>query len=377
MGFQLKHIKTATPQLEKEVNQPSFLQKEMTFFGRSFSNKIKEDFYTELSMLLKAGITLKDGLELIENTLKKKKPKKILQELSESIVAGASLSEAIKCHKEFSDYEYFSLKIGEETGTLVQVSEQLGAFFIRKNEQRRQVISAMTYPSIILSTAVLVVGFMLHFIVPMFQDIFEQQNVELPAITKFIINASEFMKSYGWLFIVLIFSIFISRTFFNKKIWYNKAKDTLVSKLPFLGEFIKKVYLSQFTQAVTLLTASKVPVVNSIQLVKQMINFYPLQKALEIVEQDLLKGKSLSESLNPHALFDDKMVALVKVAEETNQNEFIFERLNSQYNVQVQQKSKLLSTIMEPVIIMFVGVLVGVILISMYLPMFKLSNVLS
>ncbi|MDB9954034.1 type II secretion system F family protein [Flavobacteriaceae bacterium] len=110
----------------------------MTFFGRSFSNKIKEDFYTELSVLLKAGITLKDGLELIENTLKKKKPKKILQELSQAIVAGSSLSAAIKSHKEFSDYEYFSLKIGEETGTLVQVSEQLGAFFIRKNEQRRQ-----------------------------------------------------------------------------------------------------------------------------------------------------------------------------------------------------------------------------------------------
>ncbi|MDC1265221.1 type II secretion system F family protein [Flavobacteriaceae bacterium] len=376
MGFQLKHIKTAAPLLEKDVEQPSFLQKEMTFFGRSFSNKIKEDFYTELSVLLKAGITLKDGLELIENTLKKKKPKKILQELSQAIVAGSSLSAAIKSHKEFSDYEYFSLKIGEETGTLVQVSEQLGAFFIRKNEQRRNVISAMTYPSIILTTALMVVGFMLHFIVPMFQDIFEQQNVELPAITKFIINSSEFMKSYGWLFIVLIFSIFISRTFFNKKIWYNKAKDTFVSKLPFLGEFIKKVYLSQFTQAVTLLTASKVPVVNSIQLVKQMIDFYPLQKALEIVEQDLLKGKSLSESLKPHALFDDKMVAMVKVAEETNQNEFIFERLNSQYNVQVQQKSKLLSTIMEPVIIMFVGVMVGVILVAMYLPMFKLSNVL-
>lgn len=376
MGFQLKHIKIATSQQEIEGDQPSFLQKEITFFGRSFSNKIKEDFYTELSMLLKAGITLKDGLELIENTLRKNKPKKILQEFSEAIVAGASLSDAIKRHKEFSDYEYFSLKIGEETGTLVQVSEQLGAFFMRKNEQRRQVISAMTYPSIILSTAVLVVGFMLHFIVPMFQDIFEQQNVELPAITKFIINTSEFMKSYGWLFIVLIFSIFFFRTFFHKKIWYNKAKDTFVSKLPFLGEFIKKVYLSQFTQAVTLLTASKVPVVNSIQLVKQMINFYPLQKALEIVEQDLLKGKSLSESLNPHALFDDKMVALVKVAEETNQNEFIFERLNIQYNLQVQIKSKLLSTIMEPIIIMFVGVLVGVILIAMYLPMFRLSNVL-
>lgn len=376
MGFQLKHIKTTPQQFEKNVEQPSFLQKELTLFGASFSSKTKEDFYTELSVLLKAGITLKNGLELIEHTLKKKQSKKILHDLLKAIIAGSSLSNAINRHKEFSDYEFFSLKIGEETGTLAQVTEQLGHFYERKNEQRRQVISALTYPIIILTTAVLVVGFMLQFVVPMFQDIFEQQNVDLPAITKFIISCSEFMKSYGWFVLLLIFGIIISRAIFNQKIWYKKSKDNLISITPFLGEFVKKVYLSQFTQAVTLLTASKVPVVNSIQLVKQMINFHPLQNALEIVEQDLLKGKSLSESLKPHALFDDKMVALVKVAEETNQNEYIFERLNTQYNVQVQIKSKLLSTIMEPIIIMFVGVLVGVILIAMYLPMFKLSNVL-
>jgi len=102
----------------------------------------------------------------------------------------------------------------------------------------------------------------------------------------------------------------------------------------------------------------------------------PLQDALEVVESDILKGNSLSESLSKHSLFDAKMIALVKVAEETNQNEFIFQRLNSQYTTQVQQKSKLLSTALEPFIIMVVGVLVGVILIAMYLPMFRLSSVL-
>jgi type IV pilus assembly protein PilC len=217
---------------------------------------------------------------------------------------------------------------------------------------------------------------MLQYVVPMFQDIFEQQKVELPAITKFIIYISEFTKSYSWIFLIVLIAFVLSRAFLNKKQWYRKAKDKLVLRLPVIGDFVKTVYLSQFTQAVTLLTASKVPVVNSIQLVKQMINFYPLQNALEEVEQEILKGKSLSDSLKPHKLFDDKMIALVKVAEETNQNEFIFERLNSQYNVQVQQRSKLLSTVMEPLIIMVVGVLVGVILIAMYLPMFKLSSVL-
>ncbi|WP_299363491.1 type II secretion system F family protein [Winogradskyella sp.] len=376
MGFQLENIQTVKKQHHKNDDKTAFLQKEINLFGNSFSNKIKEDFYTELSVLLKAGITLKDALELIESALKKKNQKEKLKNISKAIVSGSSLSEATSHHKEFSEYEYYSLKIGEETGTLIEVTKQLGEFYARKNEQRRNLVSALTYPTIILATAILVVVFMLNYVVPMFQDIFEQQKVELPAITKFIINCSQFLKSYGWFLLLGLIIVIGSRALFNKKQWYKKIKDKFISKLPFIGEFVKTVYLSQFTQAVSLLTASKVPVVNSIQLVKQMINFYPLQNALASVEQDILKGKSLSNSLKPHPLFDDKMVALVKVAEETNQNEFIFQRLNVQYNTQVQQKSKLISTLLEPVIIMIVGLLVGVILIAMYLPMFKLSSVL-
>lgn len=376
MGFKLDNIQTVNNKHESGSDKTSFLQKEIIVFGSSFSNKIKEDFYTELSVLLKAGITLKDALDLIEQSIKKKPHKAKLNAIAQTIVSGSNLSEAVKLQKEFTDYEYFSLKIGEETGTLSQVTEQLGEFYTRKNEQRRNLISALTYPIIILTTAVLVVIFMLQFVVPMFQDIFEQQKVELPAITKFIIMCSEFIKDYGWLLIVLVLGLLLSRVVFSKKLWYKKNKGILTLKLPVIGEFVKTVYLSQFTQAVSLLTASKVPVVNSIQLVKQMINFYPLQNALETVEQNILRGKSLSESLKEHSLFDDKMIALVKVAEETNQNEYIFERLNMQYSSQVQQKSKLLSTLMEPFIIMIVGILVGVILIAMYLPMFKLSSVL-
>ncbi|WP_245741099.1 type II secretion system F family protein [Olleya namhaensis] len=352
------------------------MTKEITFFGHSFSNKIKEDFYAELSVLLKAGITLKDALELIQKAFKKEQHKQKLKLISEDIVSGLSLSEALKKQKEFTDYEYYSIKIGEETGTLSKVSEQLGAFYLRKNDQRRNLVGALTYPAIILSTAVLVVVFMLQFVVPMFQDIFLQQKVELPAITKVIIYLSKMFKSYGWLMLLVIVVLLLLRPLLNKKEEFKKLKDTFVLKLPFIGDFVRTVYLSQFTQAVSLLTASKVPVVNSIQLVKEMIDFYPLKVALEDVEQNILRGKSLSESLNEHNFFDAKMVALVKVAEETNQNEFIFERLNTQYNTQVQQRSKLLSTVMEPFIILIVGVLVGVILIAMYLPMFKLSSVL-
>lgn len=376
MAFQLENLHKNDKAISQKKGIETLLQKEINLFGRSFSNKVKEDFYTEMSVLLKAGVNLKEGLELIANSQKKKQNQQIINAVSESLVSGQSISNAIKLQKPFSDYEFYSLKIGEETGTLGRVMEQLGGFFARKNEQRRNLISALTYPVIILTTAVLVVVFMLQFVVPMFQDIFKQQNVELPAITEFIIQLSKLMNNYGWLFLILIVVLLLSRTFLNKKSWFKKVKDIVILRIPYVGDFVKTVYLSQFTQAVSLLTGSKVPMINSIQLVKQMIDFYPLQAALEGVEQEILTGASLSQSLKQHKLFDDKMIALVKVAEETNQTEFIFDRLNQQYSTQVQQRSKMLSTIMEPMIILFVGVLVGVILVAMYLPMFKLSSVI-
>ncbi|EDP71901.1 type II general secretion pathway (GSP) F protein [Flavobacteriales bacterium ALC-1] len=376
MAFQLDNIKKEAILIKNTSASTSILDKEVIVFKKPFSNKIKEDFYTELSVLLKAGINLKQALELIKNSQKNKKTVAVLQTVLNSIVDGQSLSESIKEQKDFSDYEYYSLKIGEETGTSAKIAEQLGEFYSRKNEQRKHLINALTYPCIILSTAVLVVIFMLQFVVPMFEDIFKQQNVELPAITVFVVNTSAFIKEYGWLILVFVLGLIVSRAVLNKKHWYKKIKDKTISRIPFIGKFIKTVYLSQFTQAIALLTASKVPIVNSIKLVKKMIDFYPLTHALEKVEQQLLKGDSLSQSLEAHKLFDAKMIALVKVAEETNQTEYMFERLNMQYNSKVQQRSKLLSTVMEPIIILFVGLFVGFILIAMYLPMFKLSSIL-
>ncbi|WP_299101941.1 type II secretion system F family protein [uncultured Winogradskyella sp.] len=376
MAFRLENINKQDVAVKGQKSSLSFLEKEVIVFKKPFSNKIKEDFYTELSVLLNAGISLKQALDLIKTSYKNKKNNSELQSVIDGIVAGQSLSSSIKDRNRFSDYEYYSLKIGEETGTLSKITEQLGEFYNRKNEQRKHLINALTYPIIILTTAILVVVFMLQFVVPMFEDIFKQQNVELPAITVFVVNISSFINTYGWLILVFFMIMLLAKMVLSKKKWFKKLMDSIVAKIPFVGNFVETVYLSQFSQAISLLAASKVPIVKSITLVKQMIDFYPLSYALEKVEQQLLIGDALSDCLDQHKLFDAKMVALVKVAEETNQTELMFERLNMQYNSKVQQRSKLLSTVMEPIIILFVGLFVGFILIAMYLPMFKLSSIL-
>ncbi|MBR9914707.1 MAG: type II secretion system F family protein [Algicola sp.] len=377
MGFQLNNIQTSTSSVKPGVSDiDAILKKEIVVFKKPFSNKAKEDFYSELSVLLNAGITLKHALELIVNSQKNKKIKSILTTILDKIINGQSFSESLRSFKEFSEYEYHSLKIGEETGTTSKITEQLSEFYNKKNEQRRHLVNALTYPAIILSTAILVVVFMLQFVVPMFQDIFKQQNVELPGITLFVVNLSDMIQNYGWLIVLMIFSFFVVNIIIKKKVWYKRLKNNFIIKIPFVGKFIKTVYLAQFTQSMMLLTASKVPIVNSINLVKKMLDFYPLIDALHAVEQEIVQGKSLSSSLNEHDIFDDRMITLVKVSEETNQTEYVFSKLNILYNTKVQNSSKMLSTLLEPFIILFIGIFVGFILIAMYLPMFRLSSII-
>ncbi|WP_437368404.1 type II secretion system F family protein [Maribacter litoralis] len=373
-GFKLEQTARNEQATSEKDWLNNLLQKEITF-GKSFGNKKKENFYSELAVLLKAGIQLKDAITLIQGNQKKEKQITLFSEIGSELIAGQSFFEVLRDKPEFSEYEYYSIKIGEETGTLPRIVEELGKFYERKNEQRRSLMNALTYPIIILCTAILVVVFMLRMVVPMFEDIFKQNGVELPGITKMIISASNFIKGYGWFVLLFIGLLIVLRKVFSTKQWFKSANDRFIQRIPYIGSFVTSVYLAQFTQAVALLTASKVPMLNSIQLVKKMINFHPLNEALKNVENDVMAGQSLNASMANNKIFDNKMISLVKVAEETNQTEYIFERLSQQYAIEVQQKSKLLSTLMEPIIIIVIGIFVGVILVSMYLPMFKLSSV--
>ncbi|WP_140487080.1 type II secretion system F family protein [Flavobacterium sp. GSA192] len=376
MAFKLNTISaksnTALPQKQSSIE--TLLQKEIVFFGSGFNNKKKQAFYQELAVLLKAGINFKESLTLIVESLKKQADKELIQTVLNDLVNGKPFSEALWASKSFSEYEYYSIKIGEETGTTAQVCQELGTFFERKNEQKRIIIAALTYPSIVMATAILVVVFMLSYVVPMFQDIFKQNNVELPALTKMIVKLSQITKTYGIYGLLLIFLLLIVSRVFKDNDQYKKTSHYALLKIPILGSFISKVYLAQFTQAVALLTTAKVPLLNSIQLVKKMIRFVPLQEALEKVELSILKGNSLSVSLKENPLFDNRIISLVKVAEETNQTEYVFKQLSEQYNQEVVQQSKTMTTVLEPFIILFVGVLVAVLLVAMYLPMFQLSS---
>ena len=375
MAFQLKNI-PSEKRKKSSFDIDSILKKEISF-GNPFSNKKKEVFYTELHVLLNAGLTLKDALSLLGEDQKKEKDQQLFIAIIQDLINGKNLSEAIQSQKVFSEYEYHSLRIGEQTGTLEKVTTELGVFYKRKNDQKRIIVSALSYPVVVLFTAFLAILFMLQFVVPMFADIFRQNKVELPWITKKIMSASIVFQNYWWFLFLLIIGVFISKKLVKNKIWYQKYTSLILLKTPLIGEFIRKVKVAQFTQAITLLSGAKIPLLNGIQLTKKMIGYYPLETALEKIEQDILQGKSLHQSMGNYKIFDKKMISLIKVADETNQNETIFKRLTEQYNQEIEHKSKMISATIEPFIILILGAIVGVILVAMYLPMFKLSTVIS
>ena len=374
MAFQLKNIQPPKKQ-QASFDMNTLFKKEIRF-GAYFSTKEKEAFYTELHVLLHAGLPLKDALVLIGEEQRKQKNKTLIKDIVTDLINGKNFSNALKGRKEFSTYEYHSLKIGEQTGTLQKVTKELGVFYKRKNKQRRMILSALSYPIVVLLTAFLALLFMLQFVVPMFADIFKQNKVALPWITKKILSASTFFQEYWYLSFVIVVGIFLFVQLYQKKIWYQKITSSVLLKIPLVGAFIRKVKMAQFTQAITLLTGAKVPLLNGIQLTKKMIGYYPLEIALEKIEQDILQGKSLHESMSTYAIFDKKMVSLIKVADETNQNETIFQRLTEQYNEEIEYQSNMISATIEPLIIVFLGAIVATILIAMYLPMFQLSSVI-
>lgn len=374
MGIKIQTV--ATNNVTQESSPFDFLNKEIAIFGNSFSNRSKEQFYSELSVLLNSGVNLKMALDLIAEMQKKKKDQKLVEELSHLILTGSSLSDAMKTSSHFLPYEFQAVRIGEQTGELAKITDDLREYWQRKNELRRQLMSSLSYPIIVLITAVLVVFFMLKYVVPMFVDIFKQNRVELPWLTQKIVLMSDFVNDNGLLLSLFLISSLIGLRWASRKDWYYRYKGQLQLKLPILGSYFKKIYLIQFTQAMALLTNAKIPVVNGIHLVRKMIRFYPLEKTLEAIETDIIQGGKLHESFAKHPFYDKKLVALLKVAEETNQTEYIFKKLYDQYSAEMKFQGQLITNAFNFLLTVVVGIIVGIILVAMYLPMFKLSSVI-
>ncbi len=351
------------------------LSKDIAFFDKKFGQTQKEAFYSELGLLLSSGIDIKTALEIIEDQMKVKKHREIIMQIKDDIISGNAVWEAIHKHpKTFSVYEYQSIRIGEESGKLPEVLMELGKFYTSAIKLRRQVISTLTYPVVVLVMSVLIVQFMLSFVVPMFSDIFKHTGADLPATTQLLIKVSA--KS-GLIFYSLLFLVIAGMLFHRTqqhKTWFRKYTAAIFLKIPVINELIRKIYLARFCQSMKLLLGSKVLLIDALDLVKNMIGYYPIEFALDSVRKDVYAGKQLHESLSEHTIFPKKLVSLIKVSEEVNAPELIFDKLNQQYSEEIEHQQAVIGKVVEPLFLVILGGLVGFILVAMYTPLFKMSS---
>jgi len=352
----------------------AFLNKDISFGSKQVSDKKKEGLYVELSTLLLSGIDLRTSLELILVDQEQAKDKALFEGIRQRILSGLALSEALRETERFSDYEYYSIRIGEETGKLGEVLTDLAKYYKSKIQQRRKIVSAVTYPAIVLLSSVGAVFFMIKFVVPMFADVFLRFGGKLPWITAAIISFSGWFDRY-FVFVMLFFAVLVVVYFLKRKSnWFRDISSRMLLRIPVVGDLVKKIYLARFANTMRLLVSTDTPLLRSIALVRQMINYYPIETSLLKVEQDILHGESLHKSLSAFDFYPAKMIQLIKVGEEVNRMDYFFEKIATQYTEEVEYKTNTISSLLEPLIIIFLGLVVGVILIAMYLPMFQMSN---
>jgi len=377
MAIEISKIKSQSAAKEKGKEKGDifdFLNKDIKLFEPKLSDKKKEAFYLDLSVLLSAGVDIKTTLELIEKEQTEAKDKALYREIMDAVISGLSLSNALKKTGKFSPYEYFSLEIGEESGKITTVMKELAEYYQKKLKQRRQIISALSYPAIVLFVSLGAIFFMMNFVVPTFADVYKRFGGKLPFITQVIVSASDFFLNYaGYFFLFVIITVALLFTQRNNEI-YRKISTALLLKIPFIGPIMRKIYLARFCHSMTLLMGAKIPIIRALALVKQMIRFYPIEVSLSEIEKDVMQGQSLNKSLSKFSIYTPRIVSLIKVGEELNQLETFFDKIAKQYSDEVEHETGLLGTLVEPFMLVFLGGVVGLILVAMYLPMFQLSS---
>jgi type IV pilus assembly protein PilC len=373
---QILHQQPAKPQFGKGRKENIF-SREISFSIQNNRNQFKTRFFAELSVLISSGVDIKKSLEIIINGFSKGKVKEIANGILVSVEKGKTLNESLKEYDTFTPYDYYSIRIGEESGSLPAVLKELSAFYTKKIAQQRQIRGALTYPILVLFTTIFSLVFMLNFIVPMFEDVFSRFHGNLPMLTKMIVAFSDSFPKYLFLFILILTGTIIIHLYYRKKDWYRRLSSQILLKMPIVGPIINLTYKTRFFQTLKLLISSKVHLLDALGLIRQMIGFFPMESALEDIEKSISAGGTFSEALGKHNIFDKRIISMTRVAEEVNKFEVVYEQIYLQYSEELDTRIKTMNNLLEPILIIFVGGLVALILISMYMPIFQLGTGLS
>ena len=346
-------------------------------FGSGVKLKDLTVFTRQFATMVNSGLPILRGLSILEQQTDARPLAKALGDTRLDVERGASLSAALGKHPKIFNNLYVSMvKAGETGGVLEQVLERVAVTLERELELRHRIRSAMMYPIVVAGFVTMILIAMLLFIVPQFKGLYTQLHGTLPLPTRILLAVSDIVK-HGFIFLILamaglyvLFRRFIKTP--RGKMWWDRLK----LRMPVVGPLFQKTALARFSRIFGVMSTSGVPILQSLEVVSETVNNAPMQAAILDVQKSVKEGESIARPLARHKIFPPMTVQMLSVGETTGSLDSMLEKISQFYDEEVRAAVDALTSLIEPIMIMFVGGAVGVAVIALYLPMFKIINLI-
>ncbi|HYE11790.1 MAG TPA: type II secretion system F family protein [Patescibacteria group bacterium] len=342
--------------------------------GRFTRIKIKDIalFCRQLYTMLNAGVTLINCLDILKMQTENKKLQSIISILHQDVQKGMTFSQALRESNAFPELLINMAMAGEVSGNLDTILRRLAVHFEKENSIRNKIKSALVYPAFIGVITILVVIFLLIFVLPTFISMFTSSGVEVPALTRGLISTSEFIRKFWY----IVIGIIIGVSYFIAKLVRTEngklAIDTALMRIPVVKGTIQKMYTSRFTRTLSTLMASGIPLIQALESVAKVVNNKPVEQALLGAIDDVRRGINLSIPIKNTNLFPPMVYYMISIGEESGSIDDLLERTALFYDEELDEAIKKMMGLIEPTMIVFMAVFVGLIVVSIALPMFDM-----
>jgi type IV pilus assembly protein PilC len=353
-------------------------KKSIGLFSGGVRHKQLTQFTMQLSVLMDAGLPIVRSLKILSAQMKPCALKNITAEVADDVETGSTFSDALSRHPKAFDKLYVNMvKAGEAGGVLDVILQRLAAFMERVEALKRKIVGASIYPAVVITIAVAVVLVIMTFIVPKFEQVFRQVKVPMPAVTKLLMAASDFVKTFWWAIIISPIAGFFFVKFWGRTKTGRLAIDRIKLNMPLLGGVMRKSVISRFCRTLGTLLQSGVPILDALQIVKNATGNEVFAKAIEKVHDSIREGESIAEPLAASGVFDDIVINMIDVGEETGELDKMLLKIADTYDAEVDAAVSAMMSVLEPILIVGLGLTVGFIVVALFLPLISLLQGIS
>jgi type IV pilus assembly protein PilC len=335
-------------------------------------------FTRQLATMIDAGIAIVQSLQALSDQSPNKVMRDTIRDICTRVESGESFSEALQKHpKAFSKLYISMVAAGEKGGLLAEILARLATYLESSARLRRKVKTTMMYPLVVSTVAIGITIFLMVKVVPVFKDVYESFGAKLPAPTQALISLSDFMRHYLLLVLIGMGAVAYGWIYFIKTKVGRDFWDARRIKLPILGPIAHKICLVRFTRTLASLIRSGVPILEVLQIVSQTVGNTLMEKAIKTASGDIERGEGIAAALAKHPIFPSMIVRMVSAGEQTGNIDNMLERVANFLDEEVETMLSGLMSLLEPLLIVFLGVLIGSMVVCMYLPIFNLGNIVS